>query len=470
MKLALRKTNALFFGAKCECLSTERVIRFGAMSPSEGANVEKILAYQLLALDPKEETRADNAPDLLHMCRSYSALWDSPRLDEDTFQIVDGETTLHVGQVSNPTTDNSLLGNSFGQAFVFTLNGSFAKTESMREPLTRFLKDQKFAILYVLVDEFSERIACELYPYLYRIENRLRGYLIKFMSTRIGPAWWKATVSSDMDDKVRMRRSNERVFSKHVDMGAYLIDFGELGQLVYEQSSGFVTKGDIVRRIAELPETPEAIKDLKQDLQTNYQKFFKESFADKDFKEKWRDFEQLRNKIAHGNLFTAEDLERGKLLADEIEQLISTADERTEQLIISERERVAIQEAIIERVTNESKDTLGWSTDEITEDEFLRRLESHEASFKDGFVGVSLFLRNLTNMGYSYYSAQRILGQLERAGRVEIYGVPNPEKDYDTSAIRSANEDSKGTRQSYPLVPVVEIEAKQPENQQDADP
>ena len=292
--------------------------------------MERNLTYQLLALDPKEETRADNAPDLLHMCRSYTALWDSPSLDEDAFQIIDDATTLHVGQVSNPTTEDSPLSSSFGQAFIFTLKGPYKKAESMREPLTRFLKDQKFALLYVLIDEISEQIACELYPYLYRIENR--GYLIKFMSTRIGPAWWKATVSSDMDEKVRMRRSNERVFSKLVDMGAYLIDFGELGQLVYEQSSGFVTKGDIVKRIAELPETPEAIKDLKQDLQTNYQKFFKEFFADKEFKEKWRDFEQLRNKIAHGNLFTAEDLARGKQLADEIEKLISTADERTEKL------------------------------------------------------------------------------------------------------------------------------------------
>ena len=68
-------------------------------------------------------------------------------------------------------------------------------------------------------------------------------------------------------------------------------------------------------------------------------------------------------------------------------------------------------------MSGDSEDALGWLT-EITEEEFLRRLESHEKSFKGGFVGVSLFLRNLTNMGYSYYSAQRILARLKDAGRL----------------------------------------------------
>jgi len=74
-------------------------------------------------------------------------------------------------------------------------------------------------------------------------------------------------------------------------------------------------KEDILKRINELEETPQAIRTLKEQLQSNYQKFFRESFKDKGFQEKWERLEKLRHKVAHNNLFTASDLEEGKELA-----------------------------------------------------------------------------------------------------------------------------------------------------------
>ena len=109
-----------------------------------------------------------------------------------------------------------------------------------------------------------------------------RGYLIRFMATRIGPRWWELTASSEMTAKANMRKKNERVFGKHIENSAFLIDFDELGEIIYEQSSGNLTREDIVSRVSSLAETPEAIRSLKQELRTNYHKFFKESFADKN--------------------------------------------------------------------------------------------------------------------------------------------------------------------------------------------
>src|SRR5437016_2464211 len=148
------------------------------------------------------------------------------------------------------------------------------------------------------------------------------------------------TASSEMTDKAKTRKKNERIFGKHIENSAYLIDFDDLGEIVYEQCSGFLTRDDIVKRIAAVPETPDAIHALKQELQSNYLKLFKESFADKNFKDKWKQFEELRNRIAHNNLFTADDLKKGNLLADEITKIISDADVESAKLVISTEERV----------------------------------------------------------------------------------------------------------------------------------
>ncbi len=307
------------------------------------------------------------------------------------------------------------------------LTGRYSNVEPLRLPLTAFLQDQKFQHLYVLKDEISEHIAVQLYPHLYRIENRLRGYLIKFMSTRIGPTWWKMTVSREMDEKVSKRKKNEKTFSKHVDNSAYLIDFDELGEIVYEQTCGFVTKEDILKKINALQETPEALKAFKKDLQNNYQKLFKESFADEDFKSSWQQFEILRNKIAHGNLFTAKDLAEGEELAGTISDLIDAADLKTDKFVITEREREAIQESV------ESEPAYSWQM-RVVEEDFLCELERSEARFP--FVGLSLLKRHLTNLGYSYQSVTDMIESLKARGKVEIHYVKNPGSDFDTAAIR----------------------------------
>ena len=61
--------------------------------------------------------------------------------------------------------------------------------------------------------------------------------------------------------------------------------------------------------------------------QSNYHKFFKTAFADRDFKQKWKTWESYRNKIAHTNLFTKDDLVDGKKIADELVAIIGEADE-----------------------------------------------------------------------------------------------------------------------------------------------
>jgi len=297
------------------------------------------------------------------------------------------------------------------------------------------MKDQKFEYRYIVKDEISEYIACKLYPYLYQIENLLRGYLTKFMAIRIGPIWWQLTAPTEMSDKAKTRRKNEIGFGKYVDNSAFLIDFDELGELVYEQYSGFLTREDIVKRVSNLHESVEALRDFKQELRTNYQKYFKEAFADRDFKNKWKKWEDLRNKIAYNNLFTSDDLTLGVDLANELIAVITDADQSTEQLVITQGEREAMQEQVIAKTDNAASlppqsDSDSYSRIEITEEKFLEELREQESFYEKkpgGFVGLTRFVRfHLAELGYDDKSTQLTIEHLKKSGKIEVFYVDNP--------------------------------------------
>ena len=378
------------------------------------------LAYQLLALDPALKTRSEDPRSLLYQIRGFSKLWTgSAQIHDSDDKILDGTCSLLIVSATPPEPETE--SSERGRAFILTLTGSYEQLESKREPVAAFLKDAAFDLIYVLKDEVSEEIAVKLYPHLYRIENLLRGYLIRFMATRIGPSWWELSASTEMTGKAKMRKGNERVFGKLIENSAYLIDFDELGELVYKQSSGYLTREDIVEKVTALPETTDAIRGLKEELRTNYDKLFKEAFAEKGFKDKWKQFESLRNKIAHNNLFTAADLAQGEKLATELSSIIASADAEAQKLVITADEREAIKEQVARSAT--------WQTLDLTEEIFFNELDGalSNAAERHLFVGLKWFTNNiLIPKGYSYFASHSMIERLSSAGSLEVYYVPHP--------------------------------------------
>ena len=391
--------------------------------------------FQILILDPASQSRFDNALSLVYGLRGFSRLWKNPRISESDFRITDDTTTLEIREQTKPSQTTIVTSSSSSRTYLVSLAGEYEQIESLRILLVEFMKDEKFEYRYIIKDEISEYIACKLYPYLYQIENLLRGYLTKFMTTRIGPTWWQLNAPTELSDKAKTRKKNEIVFGKYVDNNAFLIDFDELGELVYEQSSGFLTREDIIKKVSSLNESIEALRDLKQELRTNYQKHFKESFADRDFKNKWKKWEDLRNKIAHNNLFTSDDLTTGISLANEIITIITDADHAIEQLVITQSEREAMQEQVIAKTDNAASlspqnNSSTYSRAEVTEDEFLAELRKQESFYEKkpgGFVGLTRFVRfHLAELGYGDESAQLTIENLKKSGKIEVYYVENP--------------------------------------------
>ncbi|MGL5065019.1 MAG: Swt1 family HEPN domain-containing protein, partial [Microcoleus sp.] len=371
-----------------------------------------VLKFELLALDTLEQSVIQSEPNLLYSLLSIGSLWKNPSIE--SLKIVDADVTLEARRVNADAESSTDINKDINKAFFITVESSYEWLEPKRKIIVEFLKKQSFDYLYVLTDEVSETIAHQLYPLIYRVENILRAYIVKFMTTRVGPKWWEITATSDLNQKVKNRKNNEKEFSKHIDNNAYLIDFGDLGKLIYAHSSGFTNKEDIIRKISDLEETPEAIQRLKEELKSNYQRFFKESFKDKNFQEKWEELEKIRHKVAHNNLFTNTDLERGRQLASELLEITNNAINSVDRVTLRSEEREAIRESFASQENFK----------EISEVELLKELLEQEVNFSkrnNGFVSLSNFVKvHLANKGYDISYAYKLIEELGAQSKVEV--------------------------------------------------
>lgn len=100
-------------------------------------------------------------------------------------------------------------------------------------------------------------------------------------------------------------------------------------------------------------------------------------------------------------------------------------------MVVTPSEQDAIRESL------GSDFMLDWQKD-ISEEQFFHELAKHEDYFAStsAFVGVSLFKRNLANLGYSYHSVTTMIDKLKERGDIEIYSVENIDGPHDVSAIR----------------------------------
>lgn len=378
-----------------------------------------LFTFEILCVDSENISKIQTTEQLLYSLLSNGDLWTSPELNLTRHQIKASGLSVTVNNIDVQGAPDFVP----QKAFRLDTEGEFDALEKFRLPLVAHIRHQNIGLVYVLRDEISEDIAFDIYPWINGAENRLRGYLIKFFVTKLGPDWWKLTADVEMQKKAQQRRNNERVFSQYVDNKAYLIDFGEIGKIVYAQSSGFLDKEAIIDRVMNLDHTADAITRLQQELQTNYTKFFKETFKDKGFQDKWIQLEEIRRKVAHSNLFTIEDRAKADELTDSLYEIINEAEKGIDKVVFSTGEQVAIQEAIIESLSQPSTPSYGFYAP-ITEETLLIELAGQEqfSESRGGYVGLSHFVKvHLGYQNYDYATSYYVINEMVRRGIVEIY-------------------------------------------------
>lgn len=388
-------------------------------------------SYELLCVDTTNKCVSQTEKALCHALLAHSDLFQDPQLQHD-HTIVDAKRGLSLS-VKHVKADKDLTEAFQGEFLVFLVRvtGPYSAIEPIRQQLLQHLKELKFDQLYVLLDEVSSSIAREIYPKVNEVENALRKYLMKFFITKVGPNWWARTADAEMQKKIGARKNNENNFSAYADGKAYLIDFGELGKMVYTQSTGYGDRQDIYDRVMKLEESPEAVQAIKRDLQSNYNKFFKDTFKDRDFQKKWEDLEKIRHKVAHNSLFVAADLAAAEQLTTDLISIVRDANRAIDQLKFSADERYAIMDKIVGGT---------HLFRPITREDMLERLYASERwaeKNSDGFIGLNSYVKTyLGNAGYDFQSCFDMIDQLASEGLIEIYDHRGEGHERSVKAIR----------------------------------
>ncbi|HEY0047804.1 MAG TPA: hypothetical protein VGB68_00855 [Pyrinomonadaceae bacterium] len=210
------------------------------------------------------------------------------------------------------------------------------------------------------------------------------------------------------------------------------MDTSELGHIIFSQSSDAPKDLQLREEILNLPDdNSEALKKLKEKLQSNYVKFFKHPFKDENFQQKWEKLTKLRNKIAHNNLFTLKDLQEGQQMFRDVLEIIRVVDKNLPNVIVSEEDLEVFQRNFDEVLFD------------ISENEFLKRLKDRESYYygSGAYVGLTNFINDhLYANGFDKKSSFEVYNKLLDKGLIEVYEVPGIYKERMVQAIKTTED------------------------------
>ena len=385
--------------------------------------------FEILVVDTKGEVVASNASELCLNLMSNGKLFENVIRIGDS--LVDSNKHIKVLIKKVNTEKNDKETSEIKQAFTLVISSKkFNSLEAIRLDILYYLKTIKFDAIYVLEDDISMKIADQIYPSIYKVESFLRKYVIKFFAIKLGPEWWQLTAGVDMKKKTFNRKNNETEFSEFIDNEVYLIDFGELGELIYSQSSGNLSKEIIVNKIINIEESVSALINLKKEIQSNYNKFFKSTFKENKFQEKWEELEKLRHKVAHNNLFTRKDEDRASELVGGLIKIIDEANKQIDQVSFNTIDKQYLMRSFIK-----------FNSNSLTKEILLEELEKSinwANTSADGFVGLQSFIFNVMGKkGYDFEETKNLIIILKDEKVLEIYKYFNKEKnEREVAAIR----------------------------------
>lgn len=382
--------------------------------------------FEILCIDSKGVCVITNVENLLNRLLGNGIMWKKAEHKNNYIH----DTTLNIkltGKVveNNPETAKiSILVKVEGEDSL----------EAFRLPLIKHLKDEKFDFLYILTDEVSKGMSESLYPKINEIENLLRKYLTTFFATRLGPKWWDDIAVEDFNKKVKDRKSNETFFSTHTINGkeetlvvtkSFMIDFKDLGEIIYRISAGNLNSNDITKQIEKLDESDTAnlvtaVTNLKNDVKTNIKKYFPE-FEKIKFQEKWEFLYHIRNKVAHNSLMSKADFDTATNYVTEITDFLKKQNEELNNLQFDPEEVATYQESIIKLSSKYAKITkseLAWE---------LSKMDDFTTRNRRPFIGLKYFVGDILGIkGYDIGASYDIINELKDEGFIDIFQYVDP--------------------------------------------
>lgn len=237
------------------------------------------MKFEILCLDSKEAVKSRTVKTLIYALMANDTLFDDPSMDNSKGTINDNvkKIQLHITQFP---TDKMLTGARYSVAYTISVKCDNIDTlDNFRIQLIDYIKSIGFSNIRILLDEVSQNIAASLYPQLYVLENKVRTFIINFFLKNLGTNWTRLAMLIDTLSKIKSRKDNDRIFvsSNRVDSDVSLIDFDDLGKILYNENSILSSKkADNVAILIDKISVATDLTTLKSEvLEGNFYKYFK---------------------------------------------------------------------------------------------------------------------------------------------------------------------------------------------------
>lgn len=383
------------------------------------------LNFELLCVDSRGNTVIKSEHNLLNRVIGNGTIWSKPRITKNSITDDDLGIKLTCKIVkSNPDTSNISI--------AIKVEGDDA-LESFRLKLITHLKDERFDYVYIISDDVSKQFCIEIYPHIYTLENLLRKYLTLFFATKLGPKWWDDVATEEVNKKINQRKNNETVFSSRSINGkneplsetkSFLIDFKDLGEIIYRVSAGNLKTEDIIKQIEALDEKDcdslvAAVEALKKAVKANIKKFFP-SFEEIDFQKKWEYLYGIRNKVAHNGLIVEDDKIKSIRFAQEIISFLQPKCDDLVELTIDDEDDKEIIEQYQNTIVKQSSKYAIITREELAWE--LYKMDDWTKKHNRNFIGLKYFVVNILGLkGYDISTSYEMIKLLETEGYIETY-------------------------------------------------
>jgi len=432
---------------------------------------DPIYNFEILAIDSKGDTGYQTVKGLMHALLSLENLIHADRTEEneESVKIYDDEGGLTLSIEMLDT--SGMVGEPIECGYIIAITAHHLQAlDRIRVPLLQQLRNRfRFSNARILTDDVSVHVGTRIYPLITQVETSLRRYLVRFFIQKVGNKWWTLTAPRPYIDKANFRRGKMRGLPDLLTLDVSLIDFDELGELIYKHNSAFNNQEILLEKIRSITSMDD-LRLVQREMESNYTRFFKESFADMDFERKWTSLIDLRNKVAHSGFLSSEDLIHCERVAAEVLVIIAKAESHINDFRFSIEEKEAILEKTIKVLKEEAEEEdhaskeeklntlglkvlgkidLGHRTDDneriITEKEVLAELDEALEKAKDGsydYLGLKFFVtKHLSNKGFAVGPSYSIVNILKDKNEVEFYDVTDKQYGYTVKAIRHSGWD-----------------------------
>lgn len=400
------------------------------------------LKFEVIAVTQAKARQNMGVQQLLNKMSGCSGLWTDFSLVETSTESVFEPSTNTKLSVTNLVSEEKSEAGWRGFQCVLEFDAARISAESdIRMELMEGFNGEAFNEIFVTRDDFSEQVAGDLYPYLFRVENALRRYLTKFYTIARGPKYLSEVIV-DKKSEATSRIKEWGQWSAHLQKTGHIFayDFDKLGELLYSTEPQKLQ--NLESKVLEIEpsntqETTAALEELQSELRSNFAKYFQQHFKSTDFKSKWESLTRVRNRIAHTGLFSYSDREDFISESDVILTDIENAYANLDNFKITD-ETIEKLEASIKQTPAEVQPTLGIK--DVIQN-FIKA-EYEDSLSRDRFIALSLARSKMINRyaQFEEFEIGEALSALISEGQLVKYYVKNPRNpEHPVSAIRPAS-------------------------------